>query len=790
MAGVLAFWLGALAIAAAALPIAFVLLRRFPDGGAGLAPVLGLVLTSYTYFILRTLDLLGPGRGSVLLTVAIVALVGAIVARSDRRFFATVHRAGPQAMLYAGLFTVAFFGYAAFRSYQSSIGGTEQPMDLMYLNAMLASPEYPPQDPWLAGEPASYYYFGYLQAAVLTSVGGVPASVGYNLGLAAVFASSATAVASVAAAIARWVLRQDRRRLVPVAAGTAVVLLLFASSLIGIFEWSAAHEHTSRPVYEAFGVENILPCPPGAEPAAECYRSGAVERTTSWYPTEFFFWWRGSRVIEGTITEFPFFSFLLGDLHPHVMSIPLVLLAMALAAATFRSRALLDFAALRRRPWHALPVALVLGALAFQNAWDVITFAGLFAIAVAVVNSRRAPFLVAATATGGYLGPIVIVAVVAYLPWIVTFHTAAGGIYPYVREGTPPLEALLQFGAPTGASLALLGWAGFHTRRADWAAFAPFALWVPVAPLLLWAPLAAYHGDLNSGLDMRGAGGWLTLTVLGSITWANVTAAAIFATKGRPAAVALAFASAATLLLYGGELFFVKDVFFGNIPRLNTVFKLSYQAWILMSVAGGVGLTALFARDMPRIPGRLLAAPVSALVLLALLYPVLAIPNRTNGFTGESSTDGFAALARNNPAEYALVRWISAEVPASATIVEAASDSYSSSGGGRVGSRTGRPTPIGWYFHEIQWRGGDESNHERFRAIQATVDVVYNATTTAELMSALDALDAHYVVLGSPERSRYPSASMATMESALDIVFEFGDVRVFAVPVHAVMSTS
>jgi uncharacterized membrane protein len=107
-----------------------------------------------------------------------------------------------------------------------------------------------------------------------------------------------------------------------------------------------------------------------------------------------------------------------------------------------------------------------------------------------------------------------------------------------------------------------------------------------------------------------------------------------------------------------------------------------------------------------------------------------------------------------------------------------------------VGSRTGRPTPIGWYYHEIQWRGENQGNRQRFDALRATVDAVYNATTAEELMSALDELDAHYVVVGSPERSRYPSASMATMERALDIVFEFGDVRVFAVPVHSVMSTS
>ncbi len=790
MTGVLAFWFGALVIAVAALPIAFVLFRRFPDGGAGLAPVLGLVLTAYTYFIVRSLGLMGSGRGGFLLAVMIVAVAGIVVARCDRRFLATLRRSAPQAGLYAGIFTLAFFAYAAFRSYQSSIGGTEQPMDLMYLNAMLTSPSYPPQDPWLAGEPAAYYYFGYLQTAVLTSVSGVAASVGYNLGLAVVFASSATAVASVSAAIARWMLGPKVRRLVPLAAGVSVGLLLFASSLIGSFEWAAAHDHTDRGLYEAFGVENILPCPAGVDARADCYRSGALQRTTSWYPTEYYFWWRGSRVIDGTITEFPFFSFLLGDLHPHVTSIPLVLLALGLAATTFRSRRFRSFATLRKRPFVALPIAIILGALAFQNAWDVITFAGLFAIAVAVVNLRRAPFLPATQATLGFLAPLAVASVLLYLPWILDFDTAAGGIYPYVSAGTPPLEALLQFGAPVGASLALLAWGACNAHRRDWVRIAPFALWVPVLPLLIWAPLAAYHGDLTNGLDARGPGGWLTLAILAVITWANVTAFAIFAERGRPVAIAFAFAGVATLLLYGAELFLIRDVFFGSVPRLNTEFKLSYQAWILLAVAGGCGFAALFSGRLPRVPGRVIAAPIALLLLLALVYPLLAVPNRANGFSGDSSTDGFAALARNNPPEYALVRWVDREVPASMTIVEAPSDSYSSTNGGRLSSRTGRPTPIGWFFHEIQWRGDTTANRDRFTAIQSRVDNVYNAETAADVLAAMDALGAHYVVVGSPERSRYPSASMAALDDALDLVFEFGDVRVYAVPVHDVMSTS
>ena len=127
-----------------------------------------------------------------------------------------------------GVFTFTFFGYVAFRSYNAEIGGTEQPMDLMYLNATLNSEEYPPKDPWLSGEPASYYYFGYVQSGLLTSVADVPASSGYNLSLAYTFAAAAAGVSSVAYALARWMLGSKRRNWA-LAGGGGVDVLLFGS---------------------------------------------------------------------------------------------------------------------------------------------------------------------------------------------------------------------------------------------------------------------------------------------------------------------------------------------------------------------------------------------------------------------------------------------------------------------------------------------------------------------------------------------------------------------------------
>ena len=804
MADVLAFWVAAMVIAALALPLAFRLFARFPDAGAGLSFSLGILLVAYGYFLLRVLRVLPPGRAGFLLAIALFALATLCIAARDRRFVPILRRRLPEIGLAAGVFTVFFFGYASFRSYTPDIAHTEQPMDLMYVNALLTSAEYPPQDPWLAGERASYYYGGYLQAGVLTAAAGVPSSVGYNLALGAVFASSAAAIASLCAALARWLLRPRSAAWLLLAAVGGVVLLLFAGSLLGPFELAAAQGAAPRGVFEAFGVEWLAPCPAGG--GAECV--GSVAGTSStWYPDEFWFWWRGSRVIPGTITEFPAFSFLLGDLHPHVMAIPGVLLTLAISAALWRGRGALSWRSHLRRPELLVVLALVFGGLAFVNIWDVITFTAAFGVAVGVRNLRALPFPAAAVATASYLVPAAALAVLAYAPWYADFSSQADGLYAYVCQGTRPQHAFLQFGLPLLAALPIAGWAVTRRLGGELPRVLGLALWAPLLPLFAWIFLAQIRGDLGDGVDARGSAGWATLAIYGLVVWLLSTAFVLLALRRHPAALVAGIGALGALLLYGSELLLIRDVFFGGSPRLNTVFKLSYQAWILLSVAGSVAVVAALkqaaAQPRPALIGA--ALPVFVLLGAGLVYIVTAVPNRTNGFENPTAIDGLAYLERDDPGEYALVQWLGEEVERDAIVVEAtgriwrrgtdlqpelARSSIDYSDASRVSARTGLQTPIGWSGHEVQWRGDTSATHAEIQRRQDLVDRVYTAPEETEALAALGELGAGYVVVGRVERSRYLGDLMPPFEEFLDLAFADGDTRVYRIPSFEVIETS
>ncbi|MFQ5380063.1 MAG: hypothetical protein ACE5EF_00365, partial [Dehalococcoidia bacterium] len=152
--------------------------------------------------------------------------------------------------------------------------------------------------------------------------------------------------------------------------------------------------------------------------------------------------------------------------------------------------------------------------------------------------------------------------------------------------------------------------------------------------------------------------------------------------------------------------------------------------------------------------------------------------------------------------EYGLVRWVRENVSPGEIIVEATGRTWALSdgtlrivrsdtdysGSGRLSARTGLPSPVGWYFHEVQWRGdGVRSELDRR---QGLVDAVYTARTPSDAIEALRALDAQFVVVGAVERSRYPGDALTDFSAFLDLAWEQGETRIYRLPRFETVPTS
>ena len=197
MSETLVWWLMMQVVALASLPLCLVLFRRLPDRGYALSKAFALLILGYVFWILVIIGL--PNTTVVIgWVLALLFLAsGYLFWRRKDELLAFVREHWWLIGATEVLFFVAFITAAFLRSYVPDIGGTEKPMDFMFLNAVTRADSFPPADAWLAGENVSYYYFGYLLVSIMTRLSGLETSIGFNLGLAMIVALAVTAAFSL-----------------------------------------------------------------------------------------------------------------------------------------------------------------------------------------------------------------------------------------------------------------------------------------------------------------------------------------------------------------------------------------------------------------------------------------------------------------------------------------------------------------------------------------------------------------------------------------------------------------
>lgn len=799
-------------------PVLFRFLPKLPDRGYSVSRALGLLLWAFAFWLLGSYGILA--NDSAGLIFAFLVLLGAGVwawrslpkgalltwIREKRSYIVTVEV----------LFLLAFAAMAFLRASHPNINHTEQPMELAFINAILRSPQMPPHDPWLSGYSISYYYFGYVMVAMLANVSGAVAGIAFNLGLVMVYALAALGAYGLAynlLALKRPNAAEANRW----AALLAPVFVLVMGNVEGLLEilhaqqvfWSVdAAGNQSSAFWSWLDVRDLVN-PPIGEAALQPRNYG----TGSWW------WWRASRVINDVnflggqqelIDEFPAFSFVLGDLHPHVLSMPFVFLAMAFGFNMFQGGADQEdsktILGVQIEHGFLMLTILVLGGLAFLNIWDfpiyLLLIAGLYAyrrgVAMGFSWERVRDFLnlLVVVGVGGVL---------AYLPFYLGFSSQAGGILPNLLNPTRGTHLWIMF----ATLLIPIFFYLLVRRKEDWQ-FASFAKGLGIAFGLvaaLWLfslGLAWLYATLLGGgamgqaiLSSLGApdlaslfaesfqrrmtdyGGWLTLVgLLGLIIgllWPNFSRTKVGKEKKQNTVNAeggntfvLLLALFAGLLVLAPEFVYLRD-HFGT--RMNTVFKFFMQAWLIWAVVAAYSVVILLSEL------RSIARAIAAIVLILVfgagtVYPLFAYSDVYRLAEGQAlNLDGTLYISAD---ELEAIAWL--QTAPLKPLVEAVGGSYNSNYA-RFATVGGQQGVMGWPGHESQWRGGSVDYAPRI----GEIEILYSSADWDRADEILQRYDVGYLIVGPVERSTY-SVSDIKFQNNLETIFQNSSVTIYHVP--------
>ncbi len=837
-------------------PLAYALFPALADRGYTLSRAAGLLIWAYIFWLFASLGIAQNDMGGIILALALLIALSIFSIANHKLVLSKVEvsqivnflKSNLALILTTEILFLAAFAFLAFvRSANPELLSTEKPMELAFINGILRSPTFPPQDPWLSGYAISYYYFGYVMTAMLARVSNINASMAHNLMTALVFALGAIGSYGILYnLLAGLQVEGQRSKVKPISDSQlqitnyesrlasyisrttlpllAPLFLLLVSNFEALLEvlhrrgffWtqSSSGVYTS-PFWTWLDMKEL---------------SNPPMIPFQWEPDRYMWWWRASRVIQDydmlkspreVIDEFPFFSFLLGDLHPHVLAIPFGLLAIAVALNIFLSSSdeKIDLFGLRLHISYSNFIfsALVIGGLAFLNTWDIL-FAGTL-IVFAYIFSR-------AIADGWnwdrledmfVLGlPLGIFSIFLYIPFYLGFSSQADGVLPnmmfvtrgahlWVMWGTLfiPIFAYLYSGVKQLAALQSDGEPSDSRVKPNWKLALSLGLGFT---LFLWAGswllgwLGSYFekdfvimflsSQKMSASEFFNATSLRRLEYIGSLITLLailIPALAFLLADNRPQAMddepssivhrlsahqfILILLTLGAILVIAPEFVYLRDQF-GY--RINTIFKFYYQAWMVWSLAAAFA-TAYLLQNLEGIKNIIFRVVISLVIFAGLLYPVFGLMNKTNDFNPlyGFTLDDFDRLKRENPDEAAAIDFLRT-VP-NGVIAEAVGDGYS--GYARISANTGLQTVLGWPGHEAQWRGDSAPQGSR----RDDMTKLYVSPRWEEVQAIIEQYNIRYIYIGSLEQTSM-RINQEKFKAHLKVIFQQGNTTIYEVP--------
>jgi YYY domain-containing protein len=797
---VISWWLAIQILGLLALPLTTVIFHRLADRGYILSKTMGLLLVAFLVWSAASYRILMNSLPTSLMACLALGLISLYLFWRRRDEMLALWRERRSLIIISeALFAAAFLLFVVIRVLNPDLwhpwNGGEKSMEFAFLNSITRSAYFPPYDPYYAGGYINYYYYGLHLVAILIKLTGIVPEVAFNLAVPSLFALTVANAFSLGYNL-------TRRRL---AGLLSVLLVALVGNLDGLVQMVEVLGEAG-----GLGFQSRIPGVEGLVRAA----AGGLRLPLGGARLPAFDYWRSSRVIPQTINEFPYWSYLFADLHPHMIGIPvtifLLALALNLALAAKKASPRVGRLSAENVGWVAV-VAVTLGAVSVINTWDMPAYL-LFvfgALLLALDGFRRWWRALVSLVLFVFVGCL---GLLLYLPFFRHYQALHVGL-GLVRARTEFEPFLTIWGLFLFVMVSLL-WV-----RVVWGR--PREVTLRYLGLLLRRGIRLPRLlDLQRSLVQRsGTGYWWVALVLGGTgllcltlllfkMWVLALLSPMLILFGllvvrREARVEDSFIALLVFLalgiLVGCEVVFLKDFLQGgDYFRMNTIFKFYTQAWVLLGLAGGATLPLVWER-FSSVKRRSLryAWKACALFLLASSTTFLFLGTQQrmdDRFPGPrpplGTLDGSAFMTvgsyfwpdESNPIQlvydHQAISWFLEHVTGTPVVAEAPLPYYREFGL-RVASYTGLPTLLGAHQNEqrYDWQVGTRSDE---------TNALYRTADPQEARDLISRLHVSYIYVGQLEHSVYPPEGLDKFETlrgvgVLAVVYENPGVKLYEV---------
>lgn len=705
------WWLSLLILGLYFYPITQKLFPNFIDKGYISCKPIGILILSYAMLLAGIIHIL-PFTHMSLLIILSATLIISLLFRSTVNFsviFELYKKNWKWILIEETLFLMVFTLWAYIRSFAPDINGLEKFMDFGFVNSIMRSTYFPPKDMWLTPFTINYYYFGHFITAVLTKLSLVHSNYTYNLMIATV--AGLTFAQSFSLAINLY--SQIKKRV-------GALRLISAGLLTAVIVTFAGNLHTIYTLFKPY--QNEFPVPPWE-------LTFALQNfpNSYWYPN-------ATRFIYHTIHEFPIYSWTVSDLHGHVADIPFVLLTLTFLFYLFkvgpykkikttlkrpslirRCYELLDNHSIRF-PYLAIS-SLLLAVMYMTNAWD-----GLIYLLLVIFIIIYFQFMIVKTRKIRLIKKIILILKQASIPSLIVLV----GFFLF----SLPFSIFFK---PFVSGIGILCAPDFLTQIGN---IGPLLFEKDHCQKSLWWQLVILYGFFYFFIMIFLAFLFKTKKLLASDIFIVV------------------LVGLSTSLIIIPEFIYAKDIYPAHF-RANTMFKLVFQSFIMLSLATGYIIARVSASlklkraFLSKLCYLIFCICSLTLLTLVLIYPYFSVISYYGNLQSYKGLDGTAYLKTKYPADYEAIIWLNKNVSSQPVILEAQGDSYTDYA--RISSNTGLPTILGWTVHEWLWRGTYDVPSPRIEEVKKMFEMS-DSVTTKKLYKKYEI---EYIFVGELERQKY-----------------------------------
>lgn len=688
----LTWWLLAGVMGMAAMPLTGLLFREFDDKGWMFSKIVAIVVTGFLTWFLTAVKLLKFTTSACVGVSLACGLLFLLLGKAQYKKGIECLPINHLELVYweEVLFLAFFLLWTYLAGFHPAAYGTEKFMDYGFMEAMMRSTTLPAVDLWYSEGTINYYYGGQYFAVFLTKLTGTKVELTYNL--------MRTFVAGLAFVLPySLVYQMAKDRMGKKAAGAVgwkKAVPQISGILAGLSVSIAGNMH-----YVYYGqIRPWLQKLTGQEP------------DSYWFPDATRYIGFNPDVEDKTIHEFPCYSFVLGDLHAHVVNIMFVLLLLGLLYAWVKM--------VRKRTYDTgepgtkvfwekhllmpqiLFAAVLLGMFRWTNYWDFVIYfvvtGGVVLFTNIVLMKGQGKWVIGVTAAQA--AEVLAIGTIVILPFTLNFETMVQGV-AVAQNHSLPHQLLILWGLP-----------------------------VILTVIFVISLLAEKLGGVK-----------------------NKTIYKFMKSLKLPDLFAMVMGLCAIGLVLIPELVYVRDIYENGNARANTMFKLTYQAYIMF----GMTMAYIIFR-MLVISYRKFLKAAAGIALVCLIWTFGYFGNSVDSWFGEvkdpskyQGLNATAFLETDFPEDAAGIRWLKKNIKGSPVVLEANGDSYTQYE--RVSAMTGLPTVLGWYVHEWLWRNDVADLNTK----SGDIELIYTSKDEKQVKELLEKYNISYIFTGACEREKY-----------------------------------